>query len=77
MMGSFVYSRPMKDRRWDWRDVILPAIPAQPVGMQFMSYVIRGLEPAQRYEARVQARNRFGWSPEIPVFTFKTTDTGL
>ncbi|XP_048521887.1 limbic system-associated membrane protein isoform X2 [Dendroctonus ponderosae] len=75
ILGSFIYSRPMKDRRWDWRDVILPAIPAQPVGMQFMSYVIRGLEPAQRYEARVQARNKFGWSPEIPVFTFKTTDT--
>ncbi|XP_066144247.1 limbic system-associated membrane protein-like isoform X1 [Euwallacea fornicatus] len=73
-IGSFSF-KPIKDRRMDWRDVILPAIPVQPVGMQFMSYVIRGLEPGQQYEARVQARNKFGWSPESPPFTFKTTDT--
>ncbi|CAH1130026.1 unnamed protein product [Ceutorhynchus assimilis] len=73
-LGTY-YSRPIKDRRLEWRDVILPAIPAQPVGMQSMSYVIRGLEPAQQYEARVQARNKFGWSSDSVSFTFKTTDT--
>ncbi|XP_050316135.1 limbic system-associated membrane protein-like isoform X2 [Anthonomus grandis grandis] len=75
---NFGHSRPMKDWKWnglEWRDVILPAIPAQPVGMQFMSYDIRGLEPGQQYEARVQARNKFGWSPESPSFIFKTTET--
>ncbi|XP_076262740.1 limbic system-associated membrane protein-like isoform X2 [Rhynchophorus ferrugineus] len=73
--NGYVYSRPMKDRRLEWRDVILPAIPAQPVGMQSMSYVIRGLEGGQQYEARVQARNKFGWSPVSDSFTFKTTET--
>lgn len=41
-----------------------------------MSYVIRGLEPGQNYEAKVQARNKFGWSPISEAFTFQTTDTG-
>lgn len=74
--SSYAYTRPIKDRR-EWRDVILPAVPAQPVGMQFMSYLIRGLEPGQQYEVKVQARNKFGWTLEDPSFTFKTTETGL
>lgn len=41
-----------------------------------MSYIIRGLEPGQNYEAKVQARNRYGWSPISDSFTFQTTDTG-
>ncbi|XP_030755972.1 limbic system-associated membrane protein-like isoform X2 [Sitophilus oryzae] len=73
--NGFVYSRPTKDRRLEWRDVILPASPIQPAGLQSMSYIIRGLEGGQQYEARVQARNKFGWSPVSDSFTFKTTET--
>lgn len=69
------YGRQYIDRRTDWRDVILPATPAQS-GLQSMSYIIRGLEPGQNYEAKVQARNRYGWSPISDSFTFQTTDTG-
>ncbi|XP_060520737.1 limbic system-associated membrane protein-like isoform X2 [Cylas formicarius] len=72
---GYGYNRPTKDRRLDWRDVILPAIPAQPAGVQSMSYVIRGLEPGQQYEARVQARNKFGWGPVSDAFNFQTTET--
>ncbi|GJQ79727.1 hypothetical protein Trydic_g5872 [Trypoxylus dichotomus] len=42
-----------------------------------MSYVIRGLEPAQNYEAKVQARNRYGWSPISEPFTFQTADADM
>ncbi|KAJ8983274.1 hypothetical protein NQ317_007174, partial [Molorchus minor] len=73
--GGYVYGRQFIDRRTDWRDVILPAAPTQAPGVQSMSYVIRGLEPGQNYEAKVQARNRFGWSPVSDAFTFQTTDT--
>lgn len=73
---GYGYGRQFIDRRTDWRDVILPASPSQSPGVQSMSYVIRGLEPGQNYEAKVQARNKFGWSPISEAFTFQTTDTG-
>lgn len=42
--------------RNDWRDVVLPAMPLSHLYTQSMSYMIRGLEPDQHYEAKVQAR---------------------
>lgn len=42
--------------RNDWRDVVLPAMPLSHLYTQSMSYMIRGLEPDQQYEAKVQAR---------------------
>lgn len=42
--------------RNDWRDVVLPAVPLSHHYTQSMSYMIRGLDPDQQYEARVQAR---------------------
>lgn len=42
--------------RNDWRDVVLPAVPLSHHYTQGMSYMIRGLDPDQQYEARVQAR---------------------
>ncbi|KYB28717.1 limbic system-associated membrane protein isoform X1 [Tribolium castaneum] len=71
------YGRQIIDRRADWRNVILPATTAASSGFQSMSYVIRGLVPGQSYEAKVQARNKFGWSPVSEAFTFQTTDTEL
>lgn len=41
----------------DWRDVILPAIPLSHLYTQQMSYLIHGLEPDRKYEAKVQARS--------------------
>uniref|UniRef100_A0AAR5QG41 Ig-like domain-containing protein n=1 Tax=Dendroctonus ponderosae TaxID=77166 RepID=A0AAR5QG41_DENPD len=61
----------------DWRNVILPASRAANRGVQSMSYVIRGLEPGQQYEAKVQARNKFGWSPISKSFIFQTTDRDM
>ncbi|ERL95615.1 hypothetical protein D910_00041 [Dendroctonus ponderosae] len=61
----------------DWRNVILPASRATNRGVQSMSYVIRGLEPGQQYEAKVQARNKFGWSPISKSFIFQTTDRDM
>lgn len=55
----------------------MAANPLQAPGIQTMSYVIRGLESGRNYEAKVQARNRFGWGPVSEAFTFQTTDTGL
>uniref|UniRef100_A0A182SPI7 Ig-like domain-containing protein n=1 Tax=Anopheles maculatus TaxID=74869 RepID=A0A182SPI7_9DIPT len=40
----------------DWRDIVLPAFPYSHHYTQGMSYLIRGLEPDQQYEARVQSR---------------------
>ncbi|CAG9824386.1 unnamed protein product [Phaedon cochleariae] len=73
---GYGYGRQFIDRRTDWRDVILPATPFHSPGVQSMSYVIRGLESGQNYEAKVQARNKFGWSPISEAFTFQTTDSG-
>lgn len=42
--------------RNDWRDVILPAMPPSHLFTQSMSYMIRGLDPDQQYEAKVQAK---------------------
>ncbi|PNF30215.1 hypothetical protein B7P43_G02596 [Cryptotermes secundus] len=58
--------------RSDWNDVILSPIPSgKPT--QKMTYLIRGLEPSSQYEARVEAKNRFGWSRSSDSFTFSTT----
>ncbi|KAG5671059.1 hypothetical protein PVAND_001276 [Polypedilum vanderplanki] len=42
-----------------------------------MSYMIRGLEPDQQYEAKVTARNRYGWSEVSERFTFSTSSNDL
>lgn len=42
--------------RNEWRDVVLPAIPSAHDLTQEMSYLIRGLEPDQKYEVKVQAK---------------------
>ncbi|KAJ9582378.1 hypothetical protein L9F63_003281, partial [Diploptera punctata] len=58
--------------RSDWNDVILSPIPSgKPT--QKMTYLIKGLEPSSQYEARVEAKNRFGWSRTSESFTFSTT----
>jgi len=40
-----------------------------------MSYNIRGLDIASEYEAKVMAKNRFGWTPMSDVFKFTTSAT--
>ncbi|XP_058824560.1 hemicentin-1-like [Topomyia yanbarensis] len=59
----------------DWRDVVLPAFPYSHHYTQGMSYLLRGLEPDQQYEARVQSRNRYGWSDFSESFLFTTSNT--
>ncbi|XP_049277796.1 hemicentin-1-like isoform X1 [Anopheles funestus] len=59
----------------DWRDIVLPAFPYSHHYTQGMSYLIRGLEPDQQYEARVQSRNRHGWSEFSESFLFTTSNT--
>lgn len=54
-----------------------PAPPPFPgVTRQKVSYLIRGLQPATTYEARVQAKNVHGWSKLSPVFHFTTRSNG-
>ncbi|XP_054282435.1 brother of CDO isoform X2 [Macrosteles quadrilineatus] len=55
----------------DWNNVILPAIPSEQFTQQ-MNYVIKGLDAAAQYEAKVQAKNRFGWNQESETFHFTT-----
>ncbi|XP_030756207.1 limbic system-associated membrane protein-like [Sitophilus oryzae] len=69
---GYGYTRSTKGHS-EWSNVILPASQSSTIGVQSMSYVIRGLEPGQQYEAKVQARNKFGWSPVSKSFTFQTT----
>ncbi|XP_055644750.1 hemicentin-1-like isoform X3 [Toxorhynchites rutilus septentrionalis] len=59
----------------DWRDVVLPAFPYSHHYTQGTSYLLRGLESDQQYEARVQSRNRYGWSDFSESFLFTTSNT--
>lgn len=61
----------------EWRNVILPSSRVSKNGVHSMYYVIRGLEPGQHYEAKVQARNKFGWSPVSAILTFETSNTDM
>lgn len=80
--SSYGFGRSFVDHRLEWRDVILPAnmatySSANTNVMQGMSYLIRGLDPAKNYEAKVQSRNRYGWSPVSELFSFETTNSDL
>lgn len=85
--GQESNSSAMITYRNDWNSVILPGIgitnsqfPAPPpypgVTRQKKFYVIRGLQPASNYEARVQARNSHGWNKLSPIFHFTTRSNG-
>ncbi|XP_023034306.1 hemicentin-1 isoform X2 [Drosophila willistoni] len=67
------YGNLMHWGRNDWRDVVLPAIPRSHHFSQGMSYMIRGLDPDQQYEATVQSRNHYGWSDLTKSFVFSTS----
>lgn len=54
--GNYGFGNMMHWGRNDWRDVVLPAMPLSHHYTQGMSYMIRGLDPDQHYEATVQAR---------------------
>lgn len=54
--GNTGYANVLHWGRNDWRDVVLPSIPLSHHYTQGMSYMIRGLDPDQHYEATVQAR---------------------
>lgn len=79
MGGGF--GRTFFDRRHEWRDVILPAngkaTTVYNSGVQSMSYLIKGLDPGQNYEAKVESRNKFGWSSPSEPFSFQTTDNDM
>lgn len=42
--------------RFDWRDLVLPALPRSYELVQHMSYVIKNLEPEQTYEVEIISR---------------------
>ncbi|XP_067617413.1 uncharacterized protein [Eurosta solidaginis] len=71
--GLSSYGNVLHWGRNDWRDVVLPAMPLSHHYTQGMSYMIRGLDPDQHYEATVQARNRYGWSDLTHSFLFSTS----
>lgn len=56
-VGSYAgYGSVMHWGHNDWRNVVLPAIPLSHHYSQGMSYMVRGLDPDQHYEATVQSR---------------------
>ncbi|XP_055389273.1 neural cell adhesion molecule 2-like [Condylostylus longicornis] len=61
--------------RYEWREIILQAMSGTSRYTQGMNYILRGLEPDQQYEAKLQARNRFGWSDFSDIFLFTTSNT--
>lgn len=65
-------------RNSEWQDVILPAAYSSDNQIKHtMHYFIKYLEPLSHYEAKVQARNRFGWSSVSEPFIFETTDADM
>lgn len=73
--------------RNEWNSVVIPGAgvlnpqqnvppPYPGVTVQKMWYMIRGLQPATTYEARVQARNVHGWNKLSPIFHFTTRSNG-
>lgn len=50
------YANIMQWSRNDWREVIIPPALVSHHYTQTMSYMIRGLELDQQYEARIQSR---------------------
>ncbi|XP_002042971.2 leucine-rich repeats and immunoglobulin-like domains protein 1 isoform X1 [Drosophila sechellia] len=76
LSGSGSYSGYGNVIHWghnDWRNVVLPAVPVSHHYAQGMSYMVRGLDSDQHYEATVQSRNRYGWSDLTNSFVFSTS----
>ncbi|XP_076275848.1 opioid-binding protein/cell adhesion molecule-like [Rhynchophorus ferrugineus] len=49
------------------------AVPTYPgVTKQTMNYTLQNLLPATTYEARIQAKNDYGWNKASPIFHFTT-----
>lgn len=59
----------------EWRDVIINVDKRERL-TQRVSYLIHGLEAGTEYEAKVQARNRFGWNTVSKSFRFDTRGSG-
>ncbi|XP_063240276.1 neuronal growth regulator 1-like [Bacillus rossius redtenbacheri] len=57
-----------------WLDVLVPAVPSEQL-TQRAWHVIRQLQPGASYEAKVRARNRFGWGEQSPSFQFATSSS--
>ncbi|XP_059483925.1 neural cell adhesion molecule 2 isoform X2 [Neocloeon triangulifer] len=55
----------------EWRDVIIN-VDRNDKSTRRVHYMIHGLEPGTEYEAKVQARNRFGWNNVSTGFRFDT-----
>jgi hypothetical protein len=59
----------------EWRDVIINVDKRERL-TQRVSYLIHGLESGTEYEAKVQARNRYGWNAVSSSFRFNTHGSG-
>ncbi|KAG5679680.1 hypothetical protein PVAND_009234 [Polypedilum vanderplanki] len=66
---STLYRRPQNT---DWTDIVLQPYPYTTHYTQGMSFIIRDLLPDHQYEAKVIARNRYGWSDFSERFVFNT-----
>ncbi len=61
--------------RTQWRNISLTAPSTGPFN-HTMSYLIQDLDVATQYEAKVYAKNRFGWSEPSETFRFQTKGAG-
>ncbi|XP_049831756.1 limbic system-associated membrane protein isoform X1 [Schistocerca gregaria] len=60
-----------RDNDTYWVDVVLPTKPSEQFHQE-MWYFISNLEPGAEYEAKVRAKNRFGWNRDSESFKFTT-----
>ncbi|XP_014259908.1 uncharacterized protein LOC106672758 [Cimex lectularius] len=58
----------------EWTDVVLQGDKTDRNLTHDKYYLIRSLEPSTQYEAKVQARNIFGWNQMSDPFRFTTRD---
>lgn len=60
----------------DWTDVVLQGDQGSSDLTHENHYLIRNLEPSTEYEAKVQAKNIFGWNEMSDPFRFTTRGMG-
>ena len=63
-------------RRLSSQTALQPLTISQRANIQTASYVFFALEPNTKYEVRLQARNRHGWSEFSQDFVFSTRSRG-
>ncbi len=66
---------PSQDVFYAYNNIIIQGVGTQ--GFEHhQSYILENLEADSMYEAQIQAKNKFGWSPVSEKFQFYTKEYG-